>query len=84
MDAYCDYVRQLTEARLTELRREADEYRLVRSLTASRASRGSGLGARLRRRAERRAAAKPIAAPVRLPRPMTAPAPFDEDVRRTA
>ncbi|MGH9223741.1 MAG: hypothetical protein ACRD2W_08125 [Acidimicrobiales bacterium] len=84
MDAYYDYVKTVTEARLAELRREADEHRLARSLAANANRTGRsrfGIGARLRARAARRASGRPMARPVRLPRPMPA---TDEHLRRTA
>ena len=81
MDAYCDYVRQTAETRLGDLRREAANDRLARELTASKASRWSGLRARLQRRTTRRATVPGMAEPVRLPRPMK---PDSEGLRRTA
>jgi hypothetical protein len=83
MDAYIDYLRQANEARLSELRREADQYRLVRSLRSTEKSGRSwfALSARLRARAARRVAARPVPKPVRLPRPMPA---ADEDMQRIA
>jgi len=71
MDAYSDYLLQLSEQRLADLRREATEARLARSLAAnggSRARRGSGLRARLAGRSARRAPAGPMPVPVPLPR----------------
>lgn len=86
MDAYCDYIRQLTEARLERLRREAAEYRLAQSLKANASATGKtgrawfGVGARRRPRAQGRATAGPVVKRVRARHPM----PADGELRRSA
>lgn len=59
MDAYCNYIVKLTEARSGELRREAAEYALSRT---SRRSRRRVL-------IRRRRASAPVAAPVTVLQP---------------
>ena len=85
MDAYSDFLRQLAEQRLTQLRREATEDRLAQWLTevngTSRTRRGFGLRARLQRRAARRAPAGPMQEVVTIHRPS---ARKDTEVRRSA
>ncbi len=48
MDAYSDYIRRLSDARLTELRREAAEYALSAAARRSRDSWWKRARARLR------------------------------------
>jgi len=80
------YVKRLTDARLADLRREAVEYRLARSLRAGRAGLAARFGARLRARTARRSAASgamagEVAKPVQLARPSLV---TDEELRRSA
>lgn len=73
MDAYSSYIMKLSEARTSELRREAAEYALSRAARPHRIS----LLARFRARVHTRA--RPVLEPVPLP------APFPEtDLRRSA
>ena len=65
MDAYYDYVKLLTDIRLSELRVEAEADRLARLKKAGQARRF-----RLGFRTGRRTGSPLVAEPVRLPRPM--------------
>lgn len=73
MDAYSSYIMRVSEARTSELRREAAEYAMSRAARRPRSS----LWARARGRLGRRA--RPVVAPVPLP----TPAPQSE-LRRSA
>lgn len=73
MDAYSSYIMRLSEARTSELRREAAEYALSRAARGNRSSLLTRARARLSRRA------RPVATPVPLP----APAPQTQ-LRRSA
>ena len=73
MDAYSSYIMRLSEARTSELRREAAEYAMSRAARRGRSSLWSRARARLGRQAG------PAVAPVPLP----APAP-DTELRRSA
>ena len=76
MDAYSDYIMRVSDARLSELRREAQMERMAR---VARARRGSRLQL-LRSWIQRRRSAGEAAPPVRLPSPVAA----DAQLRRTA
>lgn len=76
MDAYSSYIMRLSEARTSELRREAAEYALSRRARRPRIS----LLARFRGRPERRG--RPTVEPV-TPVPLPARAP-EADLRRSA
>ena len=74
MDAYGEFMRQLANARLEELRREAAAYRLARSLETTSTRRGwFNLLARLR---AGRAVAKPA--------PVSDPTTAEQELRRAA
>ena len=76
MDAYCDYLRQTAETKLTDLRREAAQERLARSLTATKKAERSWFSRR-----PRRTATAPMQAPVRVLRPTSV---TDGELRRSA
>ena len=76
MDAYTSYIMSLSEARASELRREAAEYALSRAARGQRSSLRARLQARLKRRA------RPVMDPV-TPVPLPAPVP-EADLRRSA
>ena len=77
MDAYSNYIIQTSNARLTELRREAAEYALSRAARATRGPWWSRVRTGLRRRPA--AAVAPVTT-VTLPLPPAG----DEPLRRTA
>ncbi len=76
MDAYSSYIMNLSEARTTELRREAAEYALSRAARRHRLPLGTRFRARLGRRA------RPVVEPV-TPMPLPAPGP-ESELRRSA
>lgn len=73
MNAYSSYIMTLSEARTSELRREAAEYALSRAARGSRASLWTRIRARLGREA------RPVVAPVPLPAPRP-----ETELRRSA
>ena len=73
MDAYSSYIMQLSEARTSELRREAAEYALSRA-APRRISMLARLPARLHRRAR----------PLTEPMPLPALVSDEKDLRRSA
>jgi len=76
VDAYCNYIMRVSEARVDQLRREAQVERMAR---VARARRGSRLQ-QLRSRFQRRRSAGVVAPPVRLPSAVAAEA----ELRRSA
>ena len=76
MDAYSSYIMSLSEARTSELRREAAEYALSRAARRTRGWRWTRIGARLGRHP--RASVEPV-----VPTPLPAPRP-EEELRRSA
>jgi hypothetical protein len=50
MDAYSSYIKQISDTRLNELRREAEEYRLSTSARRARRARWAAAFARLLKR----------------------------------
>lgn len=80
MDAYSSYIIQTSNARLTDLRREAAEYALSRAARGTRGSWWSRVRGGLRHRPVAAAAA---AVPV-ITVPLTVSDASDEPLRRTA